>query len=241
MAVELSPWTRKPLFCYREWFTHLFKLTDVMSEDECYKKLRDLRWPDGVVYPHCHSEVCEEAGRASKKKANLQYHFESCGKNVNDLTKTIFRSSHVNLKNGICCWYLMGSNVSNALIAKEYDISDRSVPDICDKLRRKVFEECPLVQLSGEVELDEVPVVAGHKGHSKAEKKGKADHSGYDRAWWCCGHSNAGKCSTKKSIQPITPHCIKAGTQTYTDGYDIYERMEEWGCHRKSVCLNKGE
>jgi transposase len=34
-------------------------------------------------------------------------------------------------------------------------------------------------------------------------------------------------------------HCIKPGTQTYTDEYDIYDRMEEWGYQRKSVCHSK--
>ena len=149
----------------------MFNITDVMSEDECYKKLRELRWPDGVVCPHCHSKDCEETGRASKKKANLRYHCGSCGKNFNDLTKTIFRSSHVNLKNWMCCLYLMGLNVSNSQISKELDLSERTVHDMCDKLRRKVFEDRPVVQLSGEVELDEVYVVAGHKGHPEAVKK----------------------------------------------------------------------
>ena len=67
----------------------------------------------------------------------------------------------------------MGLNVSNAQIAQELDIRERTVHDMCDKLRRKVFEDRPAVQLSGEVELDEVYVVAGHKGHPEAIKKGK--------------------------------------------------------------------
>ena len=45
----------------------------------------------------------------------------------------------------------------------------------------------------------------------------------------------------QKTIQPIIQHCIKPGTLTYTDEYDIYDRMEEWGYHRKSVCHSKGE
>ena len=68
----------------------------------------------------------------------------------------------------------MGLNVSNAQIAQELDISERTVHDMCDKLRRKVFEDRPAVQLSGEVELDEVYVVAGHKGHPEAVKKGQS-------------------------------------------------------------------
>ena len=67
--------------------------------------------------------------------------------------------------------YLMNLNISNAQIAEELDISERTVNDMCDKLRRKVYEERPEVQLSGEVELDEVYIVAGHKGRPDAVKK----------------------------------------------------------------------
>ena len=67
--------------------------------------------------------------------------------------------------------YLMGLNVSYSQISRELDLSERTVHDMCDKLRRKVFEDRPVVQLSGEVELDEVYVVAGHKGHPEAVKK----------------------------------------------------------------------
>lgn len=45
----------------------------------------------------------------------------------------------------------------------------------------------------------------------------------------------------QKTIQPIIQQTIKPGTQTYTDEYDIYDRMQAWGYHRKSVCHSKGE
>jgi transposase-like protein len=142
-----------------------------MSEEECYKQLRELRWPDEVICPHCRSTDCAEIGRASKNKATMRYRCHSCDTNFNDLTKTIFQSSHVNLKHWMCCLYLMGLNVSNSQIAQELDINLRTVQDMCNKLRQKVLEERPEVQLSGEVELDEVYVVAGHKGHPEAVKK----------------------------------------------------------------------
>lgn len=156
----------------------MFSITDVMSEEECYKKLREMRWPNGVVCPYCHSKDCEETGAASRKKPTLRYRCHACARNFNDLTKTIFRSSHVNLKNWVCCLYLMGLNISNAQIAKELDVSERTVSDMCDKLRKKVFEERPTVELSGEVELDEVYVVAGHKGRPDSVKKRVELHAG---------------------------------------------------------------
>lgn len=45
----------------------------------------------------------------------------------------------------------------------------------------------------------------------------------------------------QKTIQPLIEKFIVPGTQTYTDEYVIYDRMEEWGYLRKSVCHAKGE
>ena len=43
------------------------------------------------------------------------------------------------------------------------------------------------------------------------------------------------------TIKPIIEKYIKPGTLTYTDEYDIYDRLEEWGYTRKSVCHSAGE
>ena len=47
------------------------------------------------------------------------------------------------------------------------------------QLRQGIVDRRPDVVLEGEVECDEVYVVAGHKGHPEAVKK-KADHPGGD-------------------------------------------------------------
>ena len=149
----------------------MFHITDLMSNEKCYEELRKLRWPEGIICPHCKSSDCEERGSASKKSPKLRYKCHGCHKNFNDLTKTIFRSSNVNLKTWMCCLYLMGLNVSNAQIGQELNISERSIQDMCEKLRNKLYENRPEIHLSGEVELDEVYVVAGHKGYPNAVKK----------------------------------------------------------------------
>ena len=45
----------------------------------------------------------------------------------------------------------------------------------------------------------------------------------------------------QKTIKPIIQKFIKPNTVTYTDEYDIYDRMKEWGYTRKSVCHSSGE
>jgi hypothetical protein len=73
----------------------------------------------------------------------------------------------------------MGLNRSNEQIAKELDLD--LDPDDAQRmttaLREGVVLRKPEVTLSGEVECDEVYVVAGHKGHPEAVRKkgGPAD------------------------------------------------------------------
>ena len=43
------------------------------------------------------------------------------------------------------------------------------------------------------------------------------------------------------TIQPIIEAFVEKGSQVYTDEYDIYNRLNEWGYHRYSVCHSQGE
>ena len=43
------------------------------------------------------------------------------------------------------------------------------------------------------------------------------------------------------TIQPVITSIVLPGSQFYTDEYDIYDRMPEWGCPGKSVSHSAGE
>ena len=45
----------------------------------------------------------------------------------------------------------------------------------------------------------------------------------------------------QKTIQPILEATIAPGTMVYTDEYDIYSRLTDWGYQHKTVCHSKGE
>ncbi len=45
----------------------------------------------------------------------------------------------------------------------------------------------------------------------------------------------------QKTIQPIIQATVSAGTLIYTDEYDIYARLSDWGYVHKSVCHSAGE
>jgi hypothetical protein len=73
----------------------------------------------------------------------------------------------------------MGLNLSNEQIAQEPGIDPDDARVMASRLRAGIVERKPEVQLGGDVECDEVYVVAGHEGHPAAvAKKGGPDGDG---------------------------------------------------------------
>src|SRR3954451_5237005 len=64
----------------------------------------------------------------------------------------------------VSCLYLVGLNLSNRQIAQELDLGVSDVQAMTETLRQGLTARLPPARLEGEVEIDEVYVVAGHKG-----------------------------------------------------------------------------
>ena len=65
----------------------------------------------------------------------------------------------------------MGLNLSSEQIAAELDLDKDDVYMMTMQLRQGIVEHKMEVQLSGEVECDEVYITAGHKGQPEIVKK----------------------------------------------------------------------
>src|SRR5262249_18695266 len=158
----------------------LVHIAPLIDEAKCFETVRPLRWPDGVMCPHCDSHGISKDGRDATRTGRQRYLCQACHRRFDDLTGTIFAGHHRPLKTWILCLYLMGLNLSNQQIAEELDLNRGDVQEMTTRLRSGVVERRPPVTLSGEVECDEVYVVAGHKGHPEAVlKKGdRADAAG---------------------------------------------------------------
>ena len=71
----------------------------------------------------------------------------------------------------IWCLYFMALNLSNAQIAQELGLNPDDVQRMTEPLRDGIVARQPEPIRVGDVECDEVYVVAGHKGHPDAVKK----------------------------------------------------------------------
>ena len=155
------------------------RIQNLIDDVKCFETLRELRWPHGIRCPHCNSSDVIKRGKDDTESNKQRYECKGCTKKFDDLTNTVFSGHHQTLKTWIIFLYFLGLNLSTCQIAQELDLNKDDAQYMAQILRSGVVEKKPAVQLSGEVEFDEVYVVAGHKGNSAAVKK-RTDLAGRD-------------------------------------------------------------
>jgi hypothetical protein len=96
---------------------------------------------------------------------------KACSGRFDDLTGTVLAGHHQPLRVWVLCLYFMGLNLSNRQIAAELGLNASDVQAMTEQLRHGLVARIPAVTLAGEVEIDEVYVVAGHKGQPAAVAK----------------------------------------------------------------------
>ena len=153
---------------------HLVKIEQLIDDAKCFETVRKLRWPEDVRCVRCGSAEVIKHGHDETQPERQRYRCKLCAACFDDLTGTVFEGHRQPLRIWILCLYFMGLNLSNRQIAAELDLNKDDVQQMTRTLRRGVEAKRPAVQLAGEVECDEVYVVAGHKGQpAVVEKKGE--------------------------------------------------------------------
>ncbi len=117
------------------------KIQQLVSDEQCYETIRELRWPEGVRCPHCDSDRVIKRGRDETQPARQRYECKACGKRFDDLTETVFAGHHQPLTNWILCLYFMGLNLSNQQIAEELDINKDDVQQMASQLREDIVKK----------------------------------------------------------------------------------------------------
>jgi transposase-like protein len=146
-----------------------------MDDAKCFAFVRKQRWPDSVRCPSCDSETMIRDGCDDTQPCRQRRRCKACGGRFDDLTGTVLAGHHQPLRVWVLCLCLMGLNLSNRQIALELGLNPSDVHIMTDQLRHGLVAKVPEAALEGEVEIDAVRVVAGHKGQPAAvAKKGAA-------------------------------------------------------------------
>ena len=146
----------------------LVNLSSLIDDAKCYALVRHHRWPEGVRCPSCGSAAVARHGRDDTQPHRQRYRCTACSGRFDDLSGTILAGRHQALRVWVLCLYFMGLNLSNRQIARELDLGVSDVQAMTEQLRQGLTATAPAVVLQGAVEIDEVYVVAGHKGNPAA-------------------------------------------------------------------------
>jgi transposase-like protein len=158
--------------------TPLLNLSALLDDAKGFALVRQHRWPEGVRCPHCGSGDVAGHGRDDIQPSRQRYRCTACRSRFDDLTGTVLAGHHRPLRVWVLCLYLMGLNLSNRPIARELDLSVSDVQAMTEQLRAGLVARAPTIIMDGAVEVDEVYVVAGHKGNPAAVAKKAATGGG---------------------------------------------------------------
>ena len=162
----------------------LVNISGLMDDAKCFAFVRQHRWPEGMCCPGCGSSAVIRDGCDDTQPQRQRYRCKACTGRFDDLTGTVLAGHHQPLRVWVLCLYFMGLNLSNRQIAGELGLCAPDVQVMTEQLRRDLIANTPAVELTGEVEpdarassgIDEVYVVAGHKGQlATVAKRGGSD------------------------------------------------------------------
>ncbi len=167
----------------------LVNLSGLMDDAKCFALVRQHRWSEGVRCPACDSSSVIRDGCDDTQPHRQRYRCKACASRFDDLSGTVLAGHHQPLRVWVLCLYFMGLNLSNRQIAKELGLCGSDVQAMTEQLRRGLVAKTPAVELTGEVEpdarassgIDEVYVVAGHKG--QPDEVAKRGGSGAAASW----------------------------------------------------------
>jgi transposase-like protein len=149
----------------------LINLSGMLDDAKYFALVRQHRWPAGVRCPVCASGAVIRDGHDHTQLYRQRYRCKTCSGRFDDLTGTVLARHHQPLRVWVLCLYFMGLNLSSRQIALELGLDGSDVQAMTEQLRRGLVAKAPTVELKGEVEIDEVYVVAGHKGQPAAVAK----------------------------------------------------------------------
>jgi len=110
----------------------------LIDDAKCYEVVRDLRWPNGVQCPECNSKIIKKRGHHDRYSYRQRYACQTCGRQFDDLSETIFEGDHRPLRVWVSCLYLMGLILSNEQIAAELNLPVSEAQAMTSQLREGV-------------------------------------------------------------------------------------------------------
>lgn len=207
------------------------------TEEDCRKRLIELRWPDGFMCPRC-----GEKEHYDLPKRRL-YQCKGCGYQVSVTTGTIMHGTRTPLLKWFWAIFLVSTDkrgLSALVLSKRIKVSYWKAWTMLQKIRRAMQQRDIRYSLAGVIEIDD-----GFFGGSKdgENKRGR----GTSKTAVIVEASTEGKgvCYAKMTvvdqvngatIKNIVKRDVVEGQTVKSDGFPAYPMVEEEGyIHKKEI------
>ena len=199
------------------------------TEEKCHRYLLRKRWPDGFVCPKCgHSQ-------ASWISTRKLFQCSKCRRQVSVTAGTIFHKTRTPLVKWFWMIYFLSNNktgVSVMYLQGLLGISYKTAWSMAHKIRKAMEDRDGLYQLSGIVETDDSlfgpKKVKGKRGRGAGKKTNvivSVQLNSKKRPIFAC--MNVVESLDQAHIKDAIKRHIQPGTQTRTDGLNLYQALKE--------------
>ena len=206
------------------------------DEQAAIMHVESIRWPDGVICPHCDSD------RTSRLPAYQYHQCKDCRQKFTVRTGTIFARSHIPMHKWLYGMYLLQTarkGVSSVQMSKELGITQKSIWFMLHRLRLACSIE--VLPMSGEVEVDET-YIGGKESNKHASKKLKAGRGPACKQAVLGLRNRGGRVIAKPipdtgaaTIGQEIASAVELGATIYTDEHASYRQLREHYQHSTVV------
>lgn len=147
-----------------------------LTEDEARTILENIRWPEGIICPHCEGKKVTRIKAKSDKVRDGVIQCNECRKQFTVTVNTVMHRSHITLRQWIQAFYSMCSHkkgVSALQLQRNLGLgSYKSAWHLAHRIRHAMKQEPFAKALKGVVEVDET-YIGGKPRKGKNNKRGR--------------------------------------------------------------------